>query len=636
MDFKSELLKSIWYAFTALDVEKNGKVSKSQLKVLSHNLYTALHIPHDPVALEEHFQDNDDGPVSNQGYMPYLNKYILAKANDGTFDKETFDDLCWMMTAKKNYKPGMEAGLCSRKDAFKLWCLFNMLSEDRYPLVMIPEEVEYLLKKIASAMSLEWEQNGLDDCYCQDPTLLDGMTVWTFLELMGSGRLLKSESTGAVSLAVDEVFQEMYHDVLKKGYMWKKGLVRRNWNERWFVLKPSVIQYYVSEDLKEKKGEILLDKRCITEAIQDKDGRRCLFCIKTANRTFEISASDLKHRLEWMQAIQTAIRLLAEGKRSLHKELKLRRRENREQSSKQKEEQQTLQGLQEEKERQIQEREQLEAEALQKEEEEREWEKQQHMQRALERQLREAEKARANMATEIAQKEAESEKQRLRIRELELTQQALEKALEAEIQARVVEELATVNQASLLEEEEDKLKQLRCLKEEQEALLQQTQREKHEILQDMTEKAQALKVASQELEKLQESRQKSNQFLEEAKKKLCRASCHVKHWNVQLNRIMKPISPGGPVGQGQPALNTEVPVHQRGAFTSNEFIVKKQLCNTDRRLSGAYSPNSQSVWPSRLYSEEEEEEEEEVQEQLRKVSLTETDSTRCETNRPSH
>ncbi|RXM30171.1 Differentially expressed in FDCP 6-like [Acipenser ruthenus] len=629
MDFKSELLKSIWYAFTALDVEKNGKVSKSQLKVLSHNLYTALHIPHDPVALEEHFQDNDDGPVSNQGYMPYLNKYILAKANDGTFDKETFDDLCWMMTAKKNYKPGMEAGLCSRKDAFKLWCLFNMLSEDRYPLVMIPEEVEYLLKKIASAMSLEWEQNGLDDCYCQDPTLLDGMTVWTFLELMGSGRLLKSESTGAVSLAVDEVFQEMYHDVLKKGYMWKKGLVRRNWNERWFVLKPSVIQYYVSEDLKEKKGEILLDKRCITEAIQDKDGRRCLFCIKTANRTFEISASDLKHRLEWMQAIQTAIRLLAEGKRSLHKELKLRRRENREQSSKQKEEQQTLQGLQEEKERQIQEREQLEAEALQKEEEEREWEKQQHMQRALERQLREAEKARANMATEIAQKEAESEKQRLRIRELELTQQALEKALEAEIQARVVEELATVNQASLLEEEEEKLKQLRCLKEEQEALLQQTQREKHEILQDMTEKAQALKVASLELEKLQESRQKSNQFLEEAKKKLCRASCHVKHWNVQLNRIMKPISPGGPVGQ-------EVPVHQRGAFTSNEFIVKKQLCNTDRRLSGAYSPNSQSVWPSRLYSEEEEEEEEEVQDQLRKVSLTETDSTRCETNRPSH
>lgn len=47
--------------------------------MLSHNLCTVLSIPHDPVALEEHFRDDDDGPVSSQGYMPYLNKYILDK-----------------------------------------------------------------------------------------------------------------------------------------------------------------------------------------------------------------------------------------------------------------------------------------------------------------------------------------------------------------------------------------------------------------------------------------------------------------------------------------------------------------------------------------------------------------------------
>lgn len=54
-------------------------VSRCLPQVLSHNLYTVLNIPHDPVALEEHFQDDDDGPVSNHGYMPYLNKYILDK-----------------------------------------------------------------------------------------------------------------------------------------------------------------------------------------------------------------------------------------------------------------------------------------------------------------------------------------------------------------------------------------------------------------------------------------------------------------------------------------------------------------------------------------------------------------------------
>lgn len=33
MGLRDELLKSIWHAFTALDVDKSGKVSKSQLKV---------------------------------------------------------------------------------------------------------------------------------------------------------------------------------------------------------------------------------------------------------------------------------------------------------------------------------------------------------------------------------------------------------------------------------------------------------------------------------------------------------------------------------------------------------------------------------------------------------------------------
>lgn len=53
-------------------------------QVLSHNLCTVLSIPHDPVALEEHFRDDDDGPVSSQGYMPYLNKYILDKVTTTT------------------------------------------------------------------------------------------------------------------------------------------------------------------------------------------------------------------------------------------------------------------------------------------------------------------------------------------------------------------------------------------------------------------------------------------------------------------------------------------------------------------------------------------------------------------------
>lgn len=55
------------------------------------------------------------------------------------FDKEKFDDLCWMMTSKKNFNTAAQQ--LSKRDCFKLFCLFNLLSEDRYPLVMILEEV---------------------------------------------------------------------------------------------------------------------------------------------------------------------------------------------------------------------------------------------------------------------------------------------------------------------------------------------------------------------------------------------------------------------------------------------------------------------------------------------------------------
>lgn len=57
------------------------------MQVLSHNLCTVMKIPHDPVALEEHFRDDDEGPVSNQGYMPYLNRFILDKVSTSEWKK---------------------------------------------------------------------------------------------------------------------------------------------------------------------------------------------------------------------------------------------------------------------------------------------------------------------------------------------------------------------------------------------------------------------------------------------------------------------------------------------------------------------------------------------------------------------
>ncbi|XP_034719783.1 differentially expressed in FDCP 6 homolog [Etheostoma cragini] len=598
MDLKSELLKSIWYAFTSLDVEKCGKVSKSQLKVLSHNLYTVLNIPHDPVALEEHFQDDDDGPVSNHGYMPYLNKYILDKVKEGMFDKEKFDDLCWMMTRKKNFKGVPQGALLSERDCFKLFCLFNLLSEDRYPLVMIPEEVEYLLKKISTAMSQEWDGKPLVDLISQGATVQDDdMSVWTFLEHMAAGRLLRVTSAEAFSLALNEVFLEMYHNVLKRGYMWKKGHVRRNWTERWFVLNPSSVVYYVSEDMKDKKGEIQLNKNCVIEPIADKEGKRCLFCVKTHNKTFEMSASDQRQKVEWTQAIQTALRLQKEGKSSLHQELKLKRRVQREHSNRERSRStrsscssrssqsddstiQEMEKMEKEKDRQDLEIESIiqharELETRRREAEEKERRKQREVQMELERQLKEAESLRDSMQAEMQEKEKEAEQQKKRIQDLELTQQKLEAALNMEIQARLEEERARQELERLLQAEEAKKKQFQLLQEQQKALqCLNTILEASNGSPDKNTPS-ALHSASQELQDLQVSRQRSHQHLEEVQEKLRYASQHVRHWNVQLNRLMTPISPGERLGNR--LTSKRICPKKEGALASNEFISKFKI-----------------------------------------------------------
>ncbi|XP_068602520.1 differentially expressed in FDCP 6 homolog [Brachionichthys hirsutus] len=609
MDPRSELLKSIWYGFTALDLEKSGKVSKSQLKVLSHNLCTVLCIPHDPVALEEHFRDDDDGPVSSQGYMPYLNKYILDKVVEGSFIKENVDELCWTLTAKKNYQTDKNScTVLPEKDAFRLWCLFNFLSEDKYPLVMVSDEVEYLLKKICMAMSIEFNCAELEDFFSQDSVQQTGINVWVFLEMMNLGKITRGIDKSVISMAIEEVYREIVGDVLKEGYLWKKGQLRRNWKERWFTLRPSNLSYFTGEDRRECQGNIVLDGNCCVEVLPDRDGKRCMFCLKTLSKTYEMSASDTKQRQEWTTAIQTAIRLHVEGKGSLHQDLKLKRRDQREQREKRQqakeEELQRLRALQEERERKLAELEllkeaQKQAQALLEQDEEKRRQQHEQLQRALEVQLREAEEARVSMQAEMALKEEEAQRQKKRIQELEEMQKRLEEALQQEIKARMDEEAFRLAQTGLLADEEEKMKALMSLQEEQEEYILKTQREKQELKQEMEAKSQALEDAQRQLEEVRANRHRVDQDVVAAQRKLRQASTNVKHWNVQMNRLMRPIAPGEKrPSLGNSFLSFQLPSQRDPGLClrrksgsedeeSKENVQQRASCESEKRHSHA-------------------------------------------------
>lgn len=71
-----------------------------------------------------------------------ISTLFLLQVVAGSYIKENVDELCWTLTAKKNYQTDKNSStVLPEKDAFRLWCLFNFLSEDKYPLVMVPDEV---------------------------------------------------------------------------------------------------------------------------------------------------------------------------------------------------------------------------------------------------------------------------------------------------------------------------------------------------------------------------------------------------------------------------------------------------------------------------------------------------------------
>uniref|UniRef100_A0A1A8VFF6 Switch-associated protein 70 n=1 Tax=Nothobranchius furzeri TaxID=105023 RepID=A0A1A8VFF6_NOTFU len=550
MTLRDELLKPIWHAFTALDVDKSGKVSKSQLKVLSHNLCTVLKIPHDPVALEEHFKDDDEGPVSNQGYMPYLNKFILDKATDN-FDRQDFHKMCWTLSSRKNLEQNHI--FISNDDAFKIWCIFNFLSEDRYPLIIVTEEIEYLLRKLTDAMGGSWVEERFEDYKLKLNSKRQCLLVWELISLVGSGHFSKGMDHQTLSMGINEVYQELILDVLKQGYMMKKGHKRKNWTERWFVLQPTLLSYYTCEDLTEKKGDIILDQNCFVEPLQDKDGKKCLFIIKCSDKSFEINASDKKKKQEWIQAVQTCIQQQRLGLLSPHREARLRRRELRQRQRVEEDDlskrMRRLQASNESKQKQLEDMRMKMEEAAAKAtlEELRRKKNQSDLQDRYRMDLEREKMVRQQMEEQVAQKSSELEQYLQRVRELEELYHRLEEALEDERQAKQDEEAARKLQTRLLEQEAAKRAELEQIYLQQQRTLSQTEAEKEELRAEQLAKERELQAATQLLERLESERHGALEQYQEVSRKLERAANKTKTWKDKVAKqegLVRLIQPG--------------------------------------------------------------------------------------------
>ncbi|KAM8892638.1 switch-associated protein 70b isoform 2-T2 [Spinachia spinachia] len=528
MALRDELLKSIWHAFTSLDVDKSGKVSKSQLKVT------------------------------------------------GDFDLQDFNRMCWTLSFRKNLD--QRELLISNDDAFKIWCIFNFLSEDAYPLRVVTEEIEYFLRKLTEAMGGSWVEERFEDYELQLDAMQHSLSAWQLIGLVGSGHFSKGIERQTLSMGVTEVYQELIMDVLKQGYMMKKGHKRKNWTERWFVLKPNSISYYVGEDQAEKKGDILLDRNCSVEPLPDKEGKKCLFLIKSSQKSFEISVSDKKRKHEWILAIQTCVSLLRQCRPPAHREARQKRRELR---LKLRAEQEELE-LRMSELQLANEAKQLELEDMRKaleeaatnaaEEEQRRLQTQTELQDRYQTDLEREKMVRKKMEEQVAQKSTELEQYLQRVREMEDMYRQLEDALEDEKRARQEEEAVRRLQARLLEEEATKRLELEEVHLRQQHAISQTEAEKRELEKERLAKESALQAAMQQLEQLQQERQGVLEQYQTVVKKLEDATNNTKTWKHKVAEhegMLRLIQPGS---KGQQMITNWGPA----AFSDAELTLRQK------------------------------------------------------------
>ena len=52
------------------------------------------------------------------------------------------------------------------------------------------------------------------------------------------------------------------------------------------------------------------------QPIPDREGKRCMFCVKTHNKTFEMSASDQRQKVEWTQGVLVCISIRIQSQKS--------------------------------------------------------------------------------------------------------------------------------------------------------------------------------------------------------------------------------------------------------------------------------------------------------------------------------
>ncbi|XP_020290918.1 differentially expressed in FDCP 6 homolog [Pseudomyrmex gracilis] len=477
------LTNSIWHAFHALQTDTTNTVAKSKLKVLTANIGTLMDLYGVEKGLE-HYRSTQS--LTFDHYIYYLQKEVFSSLTDSTSIQmlrtleEGIDEICWLVCKKiylERSNPVFEDH--SVYQLFRIYCLLaetDVDATDFYLVTMHSDEVAQIASHLVMSLGLQWDAADFSAL-----SVAIGMFRFsTFLAVLESkysgGNTL---DTMALTEAIDDLYQIYMENVVKKGYLMKKGFLLPTLRYFWFVLRPGELTYYKDPQQKEPSGVIPLNSNCWADTLTTSGKPDRKFVLSTPeHRCIELVAEDHKGRLQWLAALQTAIQHSGE-KISYQRNLANQRRSLRQ--------------------------------AIKQEKEETKLELQHERQ--------------ARIAAEIqAQKlEVLSKEESAKIQQLEDVKQKLELLLQEEKQALRDEEIVRNLQARVLREEWEKREQLEKLQQEQQQLLEMEKTRRLEFEQMQQKNERQLQDAEVRLQQLEAEREHLGAELRAAREKVKRA-----------------------------------------------------------------------------------------------------------------
>ncbi|EAT36497.1 AAEL011412-PA [Aedes aegypti] len=489
---------SIWHAFRALQQDCSGFVGKSKLKVLTANIATLL----DLYGVERGLDHYRSTPTLNfDHYLYYLGQEVFCSVSNElplsavrNYESK-IDEVCWLVCHKDFQLKDAYFTEEATYQLFRIFCMMadlynDELDDNLFTVKIHPSEALIVVKQLLNSLGLDYNN---EEKYDYLKKWDDGLEFGEFLAILRFKDFDKlNDYVASICEAIRDIYQTLIMDVIKKGYLFRRGYVLPTFREYFFVLQPCELTYYKHHTDRDVCGTIALDskfnvKPCISSS--GKTERIPKFTLISGDRAYELGAQDHKTRLQWISALQLAI-TYSTGREGFQRDTVNRRKQQRELELRKRQEEERLRSI--------------------------------HLKQLEETnvQLEQEKLARLAAESQARQYEAVAREDSRRVAELEDVKLCLERMLEDEIQAKRDEEIVRALQARVLAEEWEKREELEQLQSEQKALLELERQKRIEFEHMQQENEKRFKEAEQKLRQLEEERKKLDRELNMARQKI--------------------------------------------------------------------------------------------------------------------